>query len=1386
MLAPSDFGANAWLIEDLRESWLENPDSVDPRWAAFFTHATATTGPTVAAPSPPAAADLSEAPPPAAPSPAEPDWAEPDPAPHPILAEPDPVLTEPILPEPEPAPYPVLAQPVSAEPEPAPYPISAQPDPVSAEPDPASAEPDPVSAEPDPVLAEPILAEPVLAGAAPAAEPGLDASIPPPAQESPEPVARPDADLIVTPLSPDNRVPFSLASAEPLLPAGPPPQVEPEAVRAAGAPRQRHRAGLTANVPDPTRRPAAAAPDDTRQLLKRADLRTAQNMDASLAVPTATSVRTVPMKLAIDLRQQLNNHLAQTRGGRISFTHLIAFAMVQAMVDLPAVNVVYDPGEGQPARVAPGAINLGLAIDVARPDGNRQLLVPNVKQAESLDFNQFVAAYDDVVRRALQGRLTADDFAHTSCTLTNPGTIGTGHSVPRLMPGQSLILGVGAINYAPGFQGASPNRLNDLGISKVTTLTSTYDHRVIQGAQSGEFLRRVEELLIGRHDFYRRVFAALRVPYSPLSWDTDVYSTHEDVVAKPARVADVITAYRTVGHLIADTDPLLYRQRSHPDLELARHGLTIWDLDREFAVGSLGAKPRQLIALRDLLEILRDAYCRTIGVEYMHITDPAQRSWLQKRLEQPRQPIAHDEHMRILDRLNEAELFETFLQTKFVGQKRFSLEGSETTIVVLDQLCEQAAGAGLDEVCVGMPHRGRLNVLANIVGKSYSQIFQEFDEHIAPGDGRGSGDVKYHLGAEGRFTSSTGQTVKTSVAANPSHLETVDPVLEGIARAKQDRSANPERHPVLPVLLHGDAAFAGQGVVYETFQMSQLRGYSTGGTVHVVVNNQIGFTTAPVESRSSTYCTDVAKAVQAPVFHVNGDDADACVRVARLAFAYRQAFHKDVVIDVVCYRRRGHNEGDDPSFTQPLMYDLIAQKQSARQLYTQALIGRGDISTEDAEAVARRFRDRLEAVFKEVREAVAQGGARADDAYSRTPSYPAKPAHDGRTAIDQSTMELVAAAHLRFPEGFTVHPKVLPQLERRAERIRRGPIDWATAELLAFGSLLVEGCPVRLAGQDARRGTFSQRFGAIVDRQTNWSYVPLKHLSATQASFDIFDSLLSEYAALGFEYGYSVAAPGALICWEAQFGDFANTAQAVADEFIAAGAAKWQQKSGVVLLLPHGFEGQGPDHSSARIERWLQLCSEGALAVCQPSTPASHFHLLRTHAYVNWHRPLVIATPKWMLRHPAAVSQPQEFTSGQWRHVLGDPTVDDPARVRRVLLCSGKIRWELVRARDEAGLKGQVAILSLERLYPLPTQHLVQELAPYGHVKQIFYVQDEPANQGAWWFMSQHLPPAVRAENPNLNLDLIPVTRPAASAPAVGSHHEHDAQQHELLAAALN
>jgi 2-oxoglutarate dehydrogenase E1 component len=805
--------------------------------------------------------------------------------------------------------------------------------------------------------------------------------------------------------------------------------------------------------------------------------------------------------------------------------------------------------------------------------------------------------------------------------------------------------------------------------------------------------------------------------------------------------------------------------RHHPDLDIVNHGLTLWDLDREFPTGGFGGKSS--MKLRDILGGLRDAYCRTVGIEYMHIQDPEQRRWIQDRIERPHPKPTREEQLSILARLNAAEAFESFLHTKYVGQKRFSLEGGETLIPLMDAVLAASARDGLDEVVIGMPHRGRLNVLANIVGKSYSQIFREFEGTVDPGSAHGSGDVKYHLGAEGVFTAPDGETVAVSLASNPSHLEAVDPVLEGIVRAKQDVINKGEQgFTVMALMLHGDAAFAGQGVVAETLNMSQLRGYRTGGTVHVVVNNQVGFTTSPHASRSSVYSTDVARMIQAPIFHVNADDPEACVRVAQLAFEFRQAFKKDVVIDLLCYRRRGHNEADDPSMTQPLMYNLIDNKRSTRKLYTEALIGRGDITLEDAEAALRDYREQLEKVFIETRDSTS------------TPHEPVsignEPEHV-ETAISGETLKRIAEAHVTLPEGFTVHSRLLPQMERRAAMVTEGGIDWAMGELLAFGSLLLEGRPVRLAGQDSRRGTFVQRHAVLVDRATGAEYTPLANLSPDQGTFYVYDSLLSEYAAMGFEYGYSVARPEALVAWEAQFGDFANGAQTIVDEFISSGEQKWGQTSGVVLLLPHGYEGQGPDHSSARIERYLTLCAQDNMTVAMPSTPASYFHLLRWHAKSKHARPLVVFTPKSMLRLKAATSTAEDFTAGTWQPVLRDPAAPAAGSVTRVLLCSGKIFHELIAARDKAG-RTDTAILRLEQLAPLPTAEILEALAAYPGA-ELIWVQEEPANMGAWPYVALNLPEHLGGRT------LSRISRTASSSPAAGSSSRSDAEHAALLSA---
>jgi 2-oxoglutarate decarboxylase len=1218
------------------------------------------------------------------------------------------------------------------------------------------------------VQAAPGQAPPAASGAAPAAPAPAPALAPAPKPAAQDPVTKAPAGGEGAPVP-------AVERPQPRdLPVG------KDVTRPAGA--------STPAAPPPA--PEQAEPRTER--LRGPAARVVTNMETSLQVPTATSVRAVPAKLLIDNRIVINNHLARARGGKVSFTHLIGFAVVEALRDMPEMNWAYAEVDGKPGVLKPEHVNFGLAIDLPAKDGGRQLLVPSIKSAEAMDFATFWAAYEDLVRRARGGKLGVPDFAGTTISLTNPGTIGTVHSVPRLMTGQGTIVGVGAMDYPAEYQGASAETLARLAVSKVLTLTSTYDHRIIQGAQSGDFLRLVHAKLLGEDGFYDRIFSALRIPYEPVRWVQDISVSHDDEISKTARVVELIHAYRVRGHLMADTDPLEYRQRRHPDLDVQTHGLTLWDLDREYPTGGFGGK--SMMKLRDILGVLRDSYCRTVGIEYMHIQDPVQRTWIQERVERPYTPLDREGHLRVLKRLNAAEAFETFLQTKYVGQKRFSLEGGESVIPLLDALLSDAAHAGLDEVAVGMAHRGRLNVLANIAGKSYAQIFREFEGSQDPRSVQGSGDVKYHLGTEGTFTAEDGATTRVYLAANPSHLEAVDPVLEGVVRAKQDRiNLGGSSFPVLPVLLHGDAAFAGQGVVAETLNLSQLRGYRTGGSVHVVINNQVGFTTAPASSRSSFYSTDVARMIQAPIFHVNGDDPEACVRVARLAFEFRQEFAKDVVIDLVCYRRRGHNEGDDPSMTQPLMYSLIENKRSVRKLYAEALIGRGEITPEEAEAVSEDYRQQLERVFAETRDT---GPAASDPLGPDTPEGSATTAGLDRpasqqddsvadpvdTAVSAEVVARIGQAHVSPPEGFTVHPKLRPLLERRAQMSREGGIDWAYGELLAMGSLLMEGVPVRLAGQDSRRGTFVQRHAVLTDRATGEEWTPLLYLSPDQARFWVYDSLLSEFAAMGFEYGYSVERPDALVLWEAQFGDFAPGAQTIIDEFIASSEQKWAQRSSVALLLPHGYEGQGPDHSSARIERFLQLCAEENMTVAMPSTPASYFHLLRRQAHARPRRPLVVFTPKSMLRLKAAASGVHELTSGGFRPVLQDPAVGsgsiDVAQVDRVLLCAGKVSYDLMAGRDAAGDR-RTAVVRLEQFYPLSREALQEAVAPFADGAELVWVQEEPANQGAWPFLGYELPevfPDRRVRR---------VSRPAAASPAAGSAKAHQAEQERLVSQAL-
>ncbi|MFT0762848.1 multifunctional oxoglutarate decarboxylase/oxoglutarate dehydrogenase thiamine pyrophosphate-binding subunit/dihydrolipoyllysine-residue succinyltransferase subunit [Actinomyces sp. F1_1611] len=1147
------------------------------------------------------------------------------------------------------------------------------------------------------------------------------------------------------------------------------PPAPPTAVSEATSPYTR-----THGQSSPAARRGQAAPEQAVARLKGSARAVVKNMEASLAVPTATSARQIPAKLLIENRAVINAHLERTVGGKVSFTHLIGYALVEALVEMPSMNVRYLEQDGKPSIENFAHVGLGLAIDVPRADGSRSLLVPVVKEADTLTFLQFRDACNDLIVRARDGQLSAADFQGASVSLTNPGTIGTTHSVPRLMPGQGVIIGVGATDYPAEWAGLPLERLAQIGVGKIMYVTSTYDHRVIQGAGSGEFLRLVHRKLTGEDGFYDRVFSSLKVPYPPYRWERDVVYDEERDKGKPARIVELIHAYRSRGHLAADTDPLAYRVRHHPDLELSRYGLNVWDLDRVFPTGGFGGTNQMM--LRDLLRQLRDTYTRSVGIEYMHIQDPAQRLWVQKEVEQPYQKPSREEQHQILETLIHAEAFEEFLQTKFVGQKRFSLEGGESLIPLLDAVLNSAARSGLNEVAIGMAHRGRLNVLSNIAGKSFAQIFSEFEGQKHK-DQYGSGDVKYHLGTEGVYSADDGVATNVYLAANPSHLEAANGVLEGVVRGKQDELGDPS-FPVLPLLIHGDAAFIGQGVVSEIFNMSQVDGFRTGGTLHVIVNNQIGFTTGPTAGRSTRYPTDLAKGMQLPIFHVNADDPETVVRMARLAFKYREEFHKDVLIDLVCYRRRGHNEGDDPSMTQPVMYKLIDSIPSTREVYTRNLVGRGDITLEEATEYHRQYENQLSSILEETREHGWE--PEANERHGLEVPTAQLPGHGmmigWSSAAPAEQLERVGEVQVAFPAGFEPHKKIRQLGEKRLAMARgEVPVDWGFAELMALGTLLMDGTPVRLTGQDARRATFVQRQATLHDQNDGREFTPLNFLVEDQAPFYIYDSTLSEYAPLAFEYGYSIERPDTLVLWEAQFGDFANGAQTVIDEFISSAEQKWGQQSSLVMLLPHGYEGQGPDHSSARIERYLQLAAEDNLRICQPSTPANHFHLLRRQAYLRPRKPLIEFTPKQLLRLSAATSSLSEFTSGEFQPVLGDREFDGP-NVRKVLLCSGRIYYDLAKERAKQG-RTDIAIVRLEQLYPLPLVELTAALTNLGHA-DLVWVQDEPQNQGPWPFLALNLFPELKRK-------VSVVSRAAASAPATGLGWKHRQEIEEILAEAF-
>jgi multifunctional 2-oxoglutarate metabolism enzyme len=1131
--------------------------------------------------------------------------------------------------------------------------------------------------------------------------------------------------------------------------------------------------------PAPPTRPQPVAPPEGAERIRFGAERIVKNMERSLDIPTATSARFIPAKLLEENRRVINRFLASSRGGKVSFTHLIGWAVVRALEAVPVMKSHFESIDGVPHVLRPEVANLGLAIDVEKEGGARSLLVPNIKGANQMDFAAFWTAYEEIIRKVRTNKLTPDDFAGTTVTLSNPGTIGTQLSVPRLMAGQGVIVATGRIDYPTEYEGADPATLASIGVGKVLGVTSTYDHRVIQGAESGLFLAKIEELLLGDGGFYEEVFASLGIPYEPVRWTLDRRGqlgreAADGFVEKEGQVLRLVNMYRVRGHLLANIDPLgAGKVLAHPELDPAFHGLSVWDLDREFLVDDLPGDGH-LRALREIIDLLRDSYCQTVGIEYMHIQEPDQKRWIQERVEGVVRELRLEDKRHILDRLGAAEGFERFLHTKYVGHKRFSLEGAESLIPMLDFLLEDAGADGVERVIMGTAHRGRLNVLVNVVGKSYGRIFREFEGDIDPESVHGSGDVKYHVGASGKFTGRTGQTIVVDMASNPSHLEAVDPVVEGMARATQDTMFEQDRAKVLPLLIHGDAAFAAEGVVAETFSLSALPGFTTGGTVHIVVNNQLGFTTAPSAGRSSQYATDVAKMVQAPILHVNGDDPEACVWATKLAFEFRRAFKKDVVIDLVCYRRYGHNEGDDPSYTQPLMYRAIEGHRSVRKLYMESLVNRGDITLEEAEAALEEYRKRLEEAFDQTKESAPPSKP------DLRPSVSVGVLPPVETGVDRQTLDRVLRALTTWPDDFTPHPKLAKQLERRRELLDTGAADWSLGEALAFGSLVLEGIPVRLSGQDSRRGTFSQRHAVLVDYDTDRKYYPLANLAPDQAPFLIYDSPLNEFATMGFEYGVSVVAKDALVAWEAQFGDFVNEAQVIVDQFIASAEDKWGQTSGLVLLLPHGFEGQGPEHSSGRLERFLELSAEDNIQVVVPSTPAQYFHLLRRQVHRDIRKPLIVFTPKSLLRLAAARSPTEDFVEGHFREILADARDPKAEDVRAVLLSSGKVSYELDERREKDALR-HVALVRLEQLYPFPLEQILERLALYPSLRHVRWVQEEPENMGAYRFVHRLLHNLLPQ-----GVTFTHTSREESASPATGSATVHELEQQQLIEAAFD
>jgi 2-oxoglutarate decarboxylase len=1133
---------------------------------------------------------------------------------------------------------------------------------------------------------------------------------------------------------------------------------------------------------------AAATP------IKGPAARLVQNMTESLSVPTATTFREIPVRALEQARTRFNMGLKEAgRAEKASFTHFIAWALVRAAKQHPVMTHGFSVLEGTPHKVTPDGVHLGLAVDIERKDGSRGLVVPVLKHAERLSYAEFQSAYDRLVEKARSNKLMPDDLAGGSITLTNPGGIGTVASVPRLMAGQGSIIAVGAIGYPPEFATSSPETIGQLGVSKVMMITSTYDHRIIQGAESGEFLRTVEGLLAGDSGFYTEIFAAFGQDWSG---SREVGKSGTKTPERPssplpeletvAAAMALVDAFRTHGHLAARLDPLGTEPSGDPALDPAGLGLTPESMARIPAGVLRIAVPGATLA--EALPNLQATYCGTIAYEVEHVSDHRQRGWLCRTIESAahRQVLAKEERLELLDRLIAVEAFERFLHKAYLGQKRFSIEGVDLLVPMLDLVFDLSVENGARDVVVGMAHRGRLNVLTHNVGRPYSSIFAEFEggkklagDEVESEDG--TGDVKYHHGAEGAYLTRSGKAITVALAHNPSHLEFVGPVVAGNARARQTQRRGREAHHdpscAVPVVIHGDAAFAGQGVVAETLNLNALRGYRVGGTVHLITNNQVGFTTDMSDARSTRHASDLAKGFDIPIIHVNADDAEACLAAVRLAMMFRQQFRRDVLIDLVGYRRWGHNEGDEPAYTQPLMYERIKAHASARELYAATLTAEGVISAEEAEA-------RYSAAYQRLVE--LQQGFRASAAKATPPqTAPAKlvPGEVVETALLLERLVALNDQLLRVPDGFTVHPKLKRQLERRRAALGpEGGIDWGHAEALALASLLTEGVPLRLTGQDTERGTFSHRHLVLHDAEKGDTYAPIQHLPGALAACEVYNSPLSELATLGFEYGYATVASDSLVLWEAQYGDFINGAQVMIDQFIAAGLSKWGVSNRLTLLLPHGYEGAGPEHSSARIERFLQLAAEGNIRIANCTTPAQYFHLLRRQARRNRVRPLVIFTPKSLLRLPQASSRAEELTRGTFQPVLDDPhpgIQSNPGAVARVVLCTGKIYYDLLPDAERLGDK-RPAIVRLEGLHSFPDEALRTVLARYPNALEISWTQEEPRNMGAWSYVAPRLAELLPA-----GAVLRYVGRPDRASPAEGYANAHAVEQARIVGEAL-